>query len=132
MHSRTREWQARFWGVSAFLVATAFMALVTSVVYGHDSSIHGNLRATRLAIVTAVNGSAYTYSYDTCTGTGSANPPPVVGKEVRIFYDPNAPCENAAYDPATRERFDLISLLVFSALFSLAVGSAAWDFARRR
>jgi len=131
MQAQVKEWRARWWGVGAFVLAAALMALVGSVVYGHDSTVVRNLRATRLAVVTAVNDSIYTYTYETCKGNGSRYPPPTVGSQVRIFYDPSAPCENLAYDPAPQERSDLMWLLVFSVVFSPVVGSAVWDATRQ-
>jgi len=66
------------------------------------------------------------------TDSELATHPPAIGAQVRIFYDPNNPCQSLDYDPASRKRSDLTWLVVFSAVFSLAVGSAAWDFARQR
>lgn len=124
-----RDWLI---GGVAALLAGALMALITSIVYSHDSKVATNLHATTLAVVTVVNKPNYDYGYGTCIGFGTENQPPTVGTQVRIFYNPNDPCQNLPYDPVALERSDLIWLLVFSAVVSLAVGSAAWDFARQR
>ncbi len=110
------------------------MALVTSVVYIHDSEVAGRLTATTLAVVTAVNPTGYLYRYDNdrCTGGGAQRPPPILGTQLRIYYDPNHRCDNLPDDPVKRVRSDLIELVAFSVVFSIIVSSAGWDAARSR
>lgn len=124
--------QALLWGGGAFLVAAALMALITSVVYEHDSKVSTTLRGTAVAVVGSVIGLDFGYRYGQCVGLGTRNPPPAIGAQVRIFYDPNDACRSVDYDPVARQRSDLIWLLVFSAVFTLAVGSAGWDATRQR
>jgi hypothetical protein len=120
------------WGIGAFLAAAALMALIMSVVYGHDSKVSTTLRGTAIAVVGKSIGLDFGYTYGQCTGFGTLDPPPARGTLVRIFYDLNDPCQSVAFDPAARQRSDLIWLLVFSAVFTLAVGSAGWDATRQR
>jgi len=118
------------WTVGAFLITAGMLAFVTSVVYSHDSTVALNLHAIRLATVTDVSRADFSYRYDTCIGTSTQYPPPRIGSQVPIFYNPNVPCQNAAFDPVGRKRSDLTWLLGFSVILTLAVSSAAWDFAR--
>ncbi len=128
---KRRPW---VWGGLAFLLAAALMALVISVVYGHDSKVSVALRATTLGTVVNVNPRGYQYRYanNACAGDGTQSPSLAIGAQVRIFYDPNKLCDNLDYDPVARQRSDLIWLLGFSAVFALAVGSAGWDAAKPR
>jgi len=121
---------AWLWGGLAGLLAAGLMALITSVVDSHDSTVAERLNANTLAVVGKVVGLDYAYSFGACYGLGTRNPPPAIGAQVRIFYDPTNPCQGLDYDPVARQRSDLTGLGLFSAVFSLAVGSAAWDFAR--
>lgn len=141
--TKDRAW---LWGSGAFLLAGAVMWLVTSIVYGHDSTVATNLHATRLATVTAVVGFNFAYQYATpfrddlapvliireCRGNGTLNPPPALGTQVLIYYDPNDPCRSMPANPVALQQTDLGWLLGLSVVFSLAVGSAAWDYARQR
>ena len=124
--------QRWLWGTGGFLIAGALMAFIVSVVYSHDSRIAARLSAPALAVVLNVNGPNFGYRYGACTGGGTLRPPPAVGAQLHIFYDPTDPCDNINYDPVARQRSDLAWLLVVSALISLGVGSAGWDVARQR
>jgi hypothetical protein len=116
------------------------MAFVTTVINSHNSAVATNLSATRMVVVTAVNGPNFSYYYNgktnsaefECIGDGSHSPPFTIGTQVRIFYDPNRPCHNVSYDPLPQQRSDLKWLLAFSVLLPLAVGSAVWDAVRQR
>jgi len=129
-----RDDARRAWlsGGIALLLAAVVMAFVASVVYGHDSVVVTNLHATRVAVVSAVSGPNYAYVCGICKCTGSHSPPLAVGAQVVVHYNPNDQCQSTPGDPIAQQRTDLAWLLGFSVVFSLGVGSGAWDFARRR
>ena len=127
--TRRRAWLL---GGGMFLVAGIVMALITSVVYGHDSKVAATLSASTLAVVDKVQKPDFDYAYGSCGGIGTWSPLPAIGTMIRIYYNPNDQCVSVTYDPAERRRSNLMSLLAFSAVFTVAVGTAGWDAARQR